>query len=387
MKRDYYEVLGVNRNATSEDIKRAYRRLARQYHPDVNQGDNGAAEKFKEINEAYQVLSDEQKRATYDRFGHSAFEGANQGSYGGFGSDFGPFGDFSNFGDIFDFFFGGGTQSRREHRPRAAKGPDIKVEITLGFEEAAQGVEKEISYSRTEICPECQGIGGKRKVACPHCQGRGEVRHTQTSLFGSVVTSRPCSYCQGKGWVAEDICSLCRGSGKIKNERKIKIKIPAGVDSGYRLRVAGEGEAGENGGPSGDLYAYIKVKPHPVLERKGSDLYYDLELSYPQLVLGDEVEIPTLRGKETIRIPAGTESGALLRLRGKGLPDPQIGSRGDQIIRVKLRIPRRLTLEHRQALEKLMELERVENSLEGNGDNRKQSGVFERLKEAFTRPE
>jgi len=387
MKRDYYEVLGVSRNATSEDIKRAYRRLARQYHPDVNQGDSNAAEKFKEINEAYQVLSDEQKRATYDRFGHSAFEGANQGNYGGFGADFDPFADFSNFGDIFDFFFGGGTQYRRERRPKATKGQDIKIEITLEFEEAARGVEKEISFSRTEICSDCQGIGGKKKVACPHCQGKGEVRHTQTSLFGSVVTSRPCSYCQGRGWIAEDLCSSCRGSGKLKKERKIKIKIPAGVDSGYRLRVAGEGEAGENGGSPGDLYVHIKVKPHPVLERKGSDLYYDLELSYPQLVLGDEVEIPTLRGTEKIRIPAGTESGASLRLRGKGLPDPRIGSRGDQIIRVKLRMPRRLTLEHRQALEKLMELERVENSLEGNGDNRKQSGVFERLKEAFNRPE
>lgn len=387
MKRDYYEVLGVDRNATSEDIKKAYRRLARQYHPDVNQGDNSAAEKFKEINEAYQVLSDEQKRATYDRFGPSAFERNGQRNYGGFGGGFDPFGDFSNFGDIFDFFFGGRSEYRKDRRSQAVKGQDIKAEITLEFEEAAEGAEKEISFTRMETCPECQGIGGKKKVACPHCQGRGEIRHTQTSLFGSVVTSRPCSYCQGRGWVADDTCSFCRGSGKVKREKTIKIKIPAGVDSGYRLRVAGEGEAGENGGPPGDLYLHIKVKPHPVLERKGTDLYYDLELTYPQLVLGDEVEIPTLRGKEKIRIPAGTESGASLRLRGKGLPDPQMGSRGDQIIRVKLHIPRRLTPEYRQILEQLKDLERGENTVRGNGDNRKQSGVFERLKEAFTHPE
>ncbi len=387
MKRDYYEVLGTDRNASSEDIKRAYRRLARQYHPDVNPGDKDAAEKFKEINEAYQVLSDEEKRAAYDRFGHSAFERGGEGNYGGFGTDFDPFGDFSNFGDIFDFLFGGGTQYRRERRPRPTKGQDINVEVTLDFEEAAQGVEKEISFSRLEVCSECQGIGGKQRVTCPHCQGRGEVRHTQTSFFGSVVTARPCSYCQGRGWITEDTCPLCRGNGKVKAKRKIKVKIPAGVDSGHRLRVAGEGGAGENGGPSGDLYVYVEVRPHPILERKGSDLYYDLELSYPQLVLGDEVEIPTLRGPEKIRIPAGTESGTSLRLRGKGLPDPQSGSRGDQIIRVKLRMPRRLTAEHRQTLEKLLELERVENNIDGNGDNRKQGRVFERLKETFTRPE
>lgn len=383
VKRDYYEVLGLGRNATQEEIKKAYRRLARQYHPDMNPGNKEAAEKFKEINEAYQILSDPEKRSMYDRFGHGAFSGQTQGGYGGFGSDFDWFGDLSSgFGDIFDFFFGTSSQGRKGRTARGARGQDIKAEVTLEFEEAAFGAEKEVVFERTEVCPECRGVGGKKKTTCSHCGGSGEVRHTQTSFFGSIVTSRTCSYCQGRGWVPEDTCSHCRGMGRVKRERRVKVRIPAGVDNGYKLRITGEGEAGEYGGVPGDLYIFVKVKPHRFLERKGADLYYTLLLSYSQLVLGDEVEVPTLRGTEKIHVPPLTESDTVFRLRGRGLPDPQTGFRGDQIVRVKLRMPHQVSGEYRQLLEKLGEMER-----RAPAQKNKSGGIFERLKEAFTHPE
>ncbi|MGQ9621848.1 MAG: molecular chaperone DnaJ [Candidatus Caldatribacteriaceae bacterium] len=387
MKRDYYEVLGIGRNATQEEIKKAYRRLARQYHPDVNPGDEEAAERFKEINEAYQVLSDPEKRAMYDRFGHSAFGGEAQTGYGGFGPDFDIFREFTGFGDLFDFFFGSGTQThRRERAARPVRGEDIIAEVVLEFEEAAFGVEKEIPFQRFEECPECRGIGGKKKVSCGNCHGTGEIRHTQTSFFGSIVTSRPCPYCQGRGWIVEEVCPTCRGRGKVQRDRKINVRIPAGVDTGYRLRISGEGGAGENGGPPGDLYILVKVKPHQFLKRKGQDLYYDLFVTYSQLVLGDEVEIPTLRGSERVHIPPGTESGMLLRLRGRGLPDPRTGSRGDEVIRVRLYIPRVVNGEHRKLLEQLLEIERGEYQKGGPGEGKKGS-FFDRLRGVFTHPE
>ncbi|MEI6157750.1 MAG: molecular chaperone DnaJ, partial [Atribacterota bacterium] len=330
MNKDFYDVLGIERSATQDDVKKAYRRLARQYHPDLNPGNKGASETFKEVNEAYQVLSDPEKRSTYDRFGYEAFNGRTQAGHGGggMGTDSDPFGDVNGFGDIFDMFFGSGSGSlRRESSSRSSRGNDVMVNITLEFEEAAFGVEKEVEYQRVEGCQVCQGWGGKKKTACPHCRGTGEVRHTQTSIFGSIVTARPCTYCQGRGSIPEDTCPECHGSGRIKKERTLKIRIPAGVDNGYRLRVSGEGEVGENGGPGGDLYVSINVKPHKILERKGKNLYYEVEVGYAQIVLGDEIEIPTLQGTEKIRIPAGTESDSLLKLKGKGLIDPGTGTR------------------------------------------------------------
>ncbi len=387
MKKDYYEVLEVKKNASQEDIKRAYRRLARKYHPDMNSGDKEAGNRFKEINEAYKVLSDPQKRSTYDRYGHAAFDSRASQGPGGFGREYDPFGGgFNDFGDLFDMFFGGSTRSRRRDRASyGARGADVVQEVTLEFEEAAAGTERGITFYRMEHCPECHGVGGKKKVTCPHCRGTGETRHTQTSLFGSMTVARPCVSCQGRGWVVEDQCTACRGNGKVRRQRTIKIRIPAGVDNGFRLRVSGEGEAGTNQGPSGDLYVSIRVKPHSELERKGKDLYFDLEVSYPQLVLGDEVEVPTLQGKERVRIPAGTKGNATLRLRGKGLVDPQTGLRGDEILRVKLRVPRHVSGEHRRLLEQLLEVEMGRKNTSGNG-SRSKGGLFDRLKETFTQP-
>lgn len=388
MKKDYYEVLGIDHNASQEEIKRAYRRLARQFHPDVNPNNKKAAERFKEINEAYQVLSDPQKRAQYDRFGHAAFGNNYQTEYSDF--DFNPFEDFGSFGDLFDMFFGstrGAKRSRTRTQPR--KGESVTLEINLEFEEAAFGTEKEVSFERWEECPECKGIGGKQKTTCHYCHGRGEIRHTQTSFFGTVVTSRTCTYCGGKGWIPEDTCKSCHGRGKVRRFRKVKVKVPPGVDTGYRLRIAGEGEAGENGGPPGDLYIYIKVKPHRFLERKGKDLYCTIELAYPQLVLGDEIEVPTLYGTEKLHIPPGTDPEALLRLRGKGVVDTRSGAKGDQFVKLKLKIPKALSPEHRAILEQLKEIESPSrNSNKSNGhQKRKNGGLFEKLKEAFTHPE
>ncbi|HSV32407.1 MAG TPA: molecular chaperone DnaJ [Atribacteraceae bacterium] len=386
MKRDYYEVLEVERTASPEEIKKSFRRLARRHHPDVNSGNKDSAARFKEINEAYQILSDPEKRTTYDRFGHAAFDRSSVTGQGGYGQNFDPFGNFSGFGDIFDMFFGGSTRTRNQERSTyVTKGMDIDLEVTLEFLEAAFGVEKELSFQRSEICPDCQGIGGKKKTSCSHCRGTGETRHTQTSFFGSMTVARPCTYCQARGWMAEDKCATCRGSGKHRKERKIKIKIPPGVDTGYRLRISGEGEASPNQGPPGDLFLQIKVNPHKELTRKGKDIYFELELSYPQLVLGEEVEVPTLHGQETIRVPAGTEGNTLLRLRGKGLVDPQTGRQGDEVIRVQLRVPRHVTGEHRRLLEQLLQFERVKTA-PTNG-NKKQGGIFDRLKEAFTHTE
>lgn len=354
-KRDYYEVLGVSKTATQDELKKAYRKLARKYHPDLNKDNPEAEEKFKECNEAYDVLSDEQKRAQYDQFGHAAFEnggmGGGPGGFGGFGGA-GGFGG-SGMEDIFDMFFGG--QGGRGGRSNAGpqRGSDLRFDLEISFEEAAFGVEKEINLYRDEQCSHCHGEGaepGSKVETCPECHGSGYVRFTQNTMFGQMVNERPCSRCHGEGKIISESCKACRGKGTEKKNKKLKVKIPAGVNDGSRLRVAGEGEAGAKGGPSGDLYVYIYVRPHKYFERDGTTVMCEVPISIVQATLGAEIKVPTLDGQVTMRIPEGTQPGKVLRLKGKGIPSLRGGGRGDQLVRVKVVVPTKLNDKQKEAL-------------------------------------
>ncbi len=374
-KRDYYEVLGVDKSASEADLKKAYRKLARQYHPDVNPGDKEAEAKFKEINEAYEVLSDPQKRAQYDQFGHAAF-GNGAGEAGGFGGGFGDFGDLGGFGDIFDMFFGGGGGQRRRG---PAKGADLRYNMEVTFEEAAFGVEKDISIPKTESCDKCEGTGaapGSSPKKCTRCNGTGQIQFAQTTPFGRFVQSRVCEACHGDGVIIENPCFKCGGKGKVRKTAKIHIKIPGGVDTGSRLRVAGEGEPGDRGGPRGDLYVYIHVKPHKTFQRDGNDVISEVKISFPQAALGDEIEVPTLDGKVRLKIPEGTQSGTFFRLKGKGITDLHGYGRGDHHVKVIVVTPAKLTEEQRALLLKFAE---------ASGENPAgvERGLFEKFKDAF----
>lgn len=373
-KRDYYEVLGVSREATAEEIKKAYRRLARKYHPDANPDNKAEAEeRFKEIAEAYEVLSDPEKRANYDRFGHAAADG--QG-FGGFGGGFGGFGgDFGGLGDIFDMFFGGGGRQRRGPE----RGADIRVDVEISFKEAAFGLEKDIRVPRVETCSTCGGSGaapGTRPQTCAACGGTGQIQFAQSTPFGRIVQTRTCERCHGAGRIIEKPCDTCHGSGQVRRTRSIKIKIPAGVDTGTRLRVAGEGEAGLRGGPRGDLYVYIHVRPHRIFRREGNDVVVEIPLSFAQAALGDEIEVPTLEGDTRLRIPEGTQHGTVLRLRGRGIPDLSGYGRGDQLVRVKVVTPTNLSEEQKRLLREFARLSG--ESPAGVG-----KGLFEKFKDAF----
>jgi molecular chaperone DnaJ len=353
-KRDYYEVLGVDKGANDEEIKKAFRRLARQFHPDVNKDNPKEAEaKFKEINEAYNVLNDPQKRAAYDQFGHAANDpnfGAG-GMGGGFNGDFG----FDGFGDIFDMFFGGsGGTTRRKSGPQ--RGNDLRFDMEILFEEAAFGKETTIEIPRTETCPTCKGNCAKPGTpikTCSSCNGTGQVQVTQSTAFGRFVNVRACDKCRGEGKTIETPCTECGGSGRVRRNRKIEVKIPAGVESGSRLRISGEGEAGTKGGTSGDLYIYIFVKAHSKFEREGNDVICELKLSITQASLGTTVMVDTLDGKVELKIPEGTQHGTTFRMRGHGIPHLRGHGRGDHHVRVKVTVPGRLTGEQRELLKKL----------------------------------
>lgn len=342
MKRDYYEVLGVSRDAGPEDLKRAYRRLAVKYHPDKNPDDRKAAEdRFKELNEAYQVLSDPERRAQYDRFGHAAFE--QEGVGFGFPSGFEDI-----IGDLFGDFFGTGRS--RSGRSRARRGEDLQYRLELSFEEAARGCERTLQFARLHVCETCKGSGAKPGTspsACSHCRGTGQLRLQQ----GFFSIAKTCGYCGGRGSVVKSPCGTCGGTGATQQTHTLNVKVPAGVDSGSRLKLRGEGEPGQAGGPPGDLYVLIEVAPHPLFQRDGVDIVCEVPISFVRAALGTELEVPTLDGSARVKVPAGTQSGHVFRLRGRGIPHLGGYGTGDQLVRVVVETPRKLTPRQRELLE------------------------------------
>jgi molecular chaperone DnaJ len=360
-RRDYYEVLGIDREATAEEIKRAYRRLAHQYHPDKNPGDKASEDRFKEVSEAYEVLSSPEKRAAYDRFG---VVGAGTGFEG-----FGDIGFGTMFDDLFEGFFGGSS------RTRASRGADLRYNLEIRLEEAALGVEKEITIPRHEPCGTCRGSGAKpgtSPTTCPSCRGTGQVRYSQ----GFLTISQTCSACRGVGRVIEQRCRDCRGAGRSRVERSLTVKVPAGVESGTRLKLAHEGEAGLNHGDRGDLYVVISVQEHPLFSRQGDDLYCEVPITFSQAALGAEIEVPSLAGMVKVKLPAGTQSGSEFRLRGKGIARLRGHGRGDLVVKVIVEVPTRLTPKQRELLEAYARLD--------NGDQSPLTqGFFEKVKNLF----
>lgn len=369
-KKDYYEVLGVGRDASGEEVKKAYRKLARQYHPDFNPGSAEAEQHFKEVKEAYDVLSDPQKKEQYDRFGHQ------ENPFAGFGGGHGGFAGFG-FEDIFESFFGGSSRNRP---PGPERGADLRYDLEISLEEAFHGGEREIYLPRTEVCPECAGSRcrhGARPESCPDCNGSGQRQTVRNTPFGRFVNTQICGRCQGEGKIIVDPCPECRGQGLVLRQRKTKIKIPPGIDSNLKLRVTGGGEAGRRGGPPGDLYVFISVRPHKLFRREKDNILYELSVSMAQAALGLETEVPTLEGPQIIRVPEGTQPGSLLKLKGKGMPRLRGSGRGDQIVEVKVVIPKRLS--NRQK-ELLAELARISGESAGFSDDK---GLFDRVKDAF----
>jgi molecular chaperone DnaJ len=343
-KQDYYDILGVERNATDSQIKAAYRKLAFQYHPDRNH-DNGAEDTFKEINQAYEILSNQEKRDAYDRYGHSGENVFGQG-FEGFG--------FDGVGSIFDAFFGGRTSTSNRQAPE--RGTDLQCNITITLEEAAFGVERELKISRIEFCSQCHGIGsrpGTQPQQCTDCNGSGQVRRVQQSIFGRFTNITPCPRCRGEGRVITDPCPNCRGTGREKFQRSIMVNIPAGVDTGSRIRLTGEGDAGARGGSSGNLYVNLEVKKHEFFAREDYDIIYELPVNFAQAALGTEVQVPTLHGDVSLKIPSGTQTGHVFQLKSKGIPHLQGRGQGNQLVVLKVITPESLTKKQRQLFEEL----------------------------------
>ena len=373
VKADFYEVLGVSREASDQELKTSYRKLAMQFHPDRNPDNPEAEEKFKACSEAYQVLSDPEKRAAYDRYGHAAFQGGAPGAGGnpfagaGFQGDLGDI-----FGDLFGEMFGGGGR----RGSRVQRGHDLRYDLTIEFEEAVFGIEKEISIRRMEACEDCRGTGaanGKAPTTCTQCGGRGQVRFQQ----GFFSVARTCSRCNGTGTIISDPCTGCRGEGLQPKKHSILVKVPAGVEQDTRIRYQGEGEAGRFGGPAGDLYVILNVKPHKFFERDGDDLHCVMPISFPQAALGTELEIETLEGAATIKIPEGTQSGRQFRLRSKGVPHLNDHGKGDLIVEIRVATPQKLNKHQKELLRQLGETMQVENVPTSRG-------LFEKVKDIFS---
>ena len=355
-KRDYYEVLGVDKNASPDEIKKAYRKKAKQYHPDLNPGDKEAEAKFKEANEAYEVLSDEQKKARYDQFGHAGVD-PNYGAGGGFGGGFGGFGDDFDLGDIFSSFFGGGGGfgggSRRANPNAPRRGEDLQSTVTISFEEAAKGCKRKVDVNRIEICPECNGSGaakGSQPVTCPECHGSGQVTAQQRTPFGVIQTQRACTRCGGKGKIVENPCQNCRGRGRVTKHSSLEVNIPAGIDDRQILNVRGEGNKGINGGPAGDLHVNVNVRPHPFFERDGFNVWCEVHVTFVQAAMGDSIQVLTLDGPVKYDMPAGTQPGAVFKLKGKGIQNIHSKIRGDQLVRIIVDVPTKLNAEQKDAL-------------------------------------
>ena len=393
-KQDYYEVLGLERTAGADEIKKAYRLLARKYHPDVNDGDKTSEEKFKEVAEAYEVLSDDAKRARYDRFGHQAAGGG--GAPGG-GQGFDGFG---GLGDLFEMFMGGNAAGGQRSRSGPQRGSDLRYDLEVTLEEAYRGAQKTLRFPRVETCETCKGNGaapGTQPETCTACGGAGQVRQTQNTFFGTVQTAVPCARCGGRGKTVKDPCVTCHGQGRIERPHEITIDVPPGVDDGMQMPIRGEGEAGRLGGPSGDLYVFFEIKADSRFERRGRELYTELPISFPQAALGDEIPVPTISGENgTITVPRGTQTGTVFRLRGQGMPDvhnPAV--RGNLHVGVKVVVPNKLSADEERALREYATahgdgLHREGTALDGdNGgdhhkDGKEHKGFFDRLKDAFT---
>ncbi len=368
-KRDYYETLGIARDASKDDIRAAYRKLARQYHPDVSKEADAEA-KFKEINEAYQVLSDDERRARYDRFGHVDM---GQGDAGGFG-----FGGFGGFEDIFEDFFGFGARGAARQGPR--RGADLRFDLEIEFEEAIFGCQHEIEVNRAEICPNCKGSGAEPGTAprrCPECNGSGQIRRSQQSIFGSFVNVTTCPRCGGRGEVITTPCAICKGERRVEQTRKLSIDIPAGVDDGMRIRLSGEGETGLDGGPAGNLYVVLHVKPHKFFQRRDQDILLTLNVNMVQATLGDEIMVPTLEGKEKMTLPAGTQPGAVFHLKGKGVPKLQGSGRGEEIVIINVVVPTKLDAAQKKLLVELGK------TLGNEITPQSEKNILERLKDAL----
>lgn len=373
-KRDYYEVLGVQKGASDDEIKKAYRKMAKQYHPDLNPGDKNAEVHFKEVNEAYEVLSDSDKKARYDQYGHAGVDpNFGAGGYQGYGFNDMDF----DLGDIFSSFFGGGGRRSNPNAPR--KGGDVTASIVISFEEAAKGCKKQIQAQVIEPCGECGGSGaskGTTPKSCPQCGGTGQERRQQRTPFGVVQTQTVCSRCQGKGKIVETPCHTCNGSGQVRKSSTIGVNIPAGVDDGQVMTVRGKGNTGINGGPAGDLQVQISVRPHPLFERDGYNVWFDLPITYTQACLGSDVSVPTLDGNVDFSIKEGTQPGEEFRLKGKGIPYVNGRGRGDQIIRITVEVPKNLNSEQKKLLKQFDEAT-------NDGNYQKRRTFFEKLKDAF----
>lgn len=364
-KRDYYEVLGISKTASNDEIKKAYRMLAKKYHPDVCK-EPDAAEKFKEVQEAYDVLSDSGKRAQYDQYGHD-------GPQSNFGGD-GGFGNFGGFEDIISSIFGGGGRRTSYSSNGPSVGNDLRTNITISFEDAAFGCEKEILINKYETCPKCSGLGAESKndiETCPRCRGRGRIITEQNSFFGRVQSEVACPNCGGKGKIIKKKCSECGGSGRIKKQSKIKVKIPSGIEDGQGLRLSGYGEAGPNGGMNGDLYINVTVKEHEIFERDGMNIYLEMPITFSQAALGASIDIPTLYGDVSLKIPAGTQTGTKFKLTGKGIKSSRSGSTGNQYVIVKVVTPSKLSQEQKDILTKLSKTDE------------KNEGIFDKLRNFF----